>query len=235
MLKTIIVNDCLLCQEVNCYKSKLPLALGKNFIYHKNMRHYKPVFLALSFLILVSMLIAPHLPPPSMENLKITFGYDPTKTKGEFLGKIVYSEPVANENLDSQVLGDVSNKRIEVNLAAQHVYAYEGANRVFDFVISSGKWAPTPRGTFSIARKVRAQAMTGGNRAIGTYYYLPNVPYVMFFGNSQIPWSQGFSFHGTYWHNNFGQPMSHGCVNMKIPEAGLLYSWAPIGTPVVIY
>ncbi|KKP46220.1 MAG: hypothetical protein UR39_C0014G0011 [Candidatus Woesebacteria bacterium GW2011_GWA1_33_30] len=68
--------------------------------------------------------------------------------------------------------------------------------------------------------------MEGGKKELNTYYYLPNVPYVMFFANDQIPAYRGFSFHGTYWHNNFGQPMSHGCINMKTEEAGLLYNWA---------
>ena len=59
----------------------------------------------------------------------------------------------------------------------------------------------------------------GGVKGTGTYYYLPNVPYTMFF-------YQGFGLHGTYWHNNFGQPMSHGCVNLSIPNAEKLFYWA---------
>jgi lipoprotein-anchoring transpeptidase ErfK/SrfK len=43
------------------------------------------------------------------------------------------------------------------------------------------------------------------------------------------------AIHGTYWHNNFGRPMSHGCVNMRIPEAKWLYNWASIGTPVSVH
>jgi len=160
--------------------------------------------------------------------------YDPTETKGEYLGQTVNVPPIIDSF--AYVLGEqAGNKRIEVNLSNQHVYAYDGSSLVFDFVVSTGKWYPTPRGSFTIARKVRAQKMSGGNRALGTYYYLPNVPWVMFFGNSKIPWSRGFSFHGTYWHNNFGQPMSHGCVNMKIPDSEQLFNWAPIGTPVTIY
>ena len=72
--------------------------------------------------------------------------------------------------------------------------------------------------------------MQGGNKDLGTYYYLPNVPYVMFFYNNEIVKMRGFSFHGTYWHNNFGHPMSHGCINMKTEDAKKLYEWA---TPVV--
>ncbi len=161
-------------------------------------------------------------------------GYDPTSTVGEFEGKLVSVPPVDTQTV-AQVLGDASDKRIEVDLGAQHVYAYEGSNRVFDFIVSTGKWALTPTGTFTIRVKVPAQKMSGGSKELGTYYYLPNVPWVMFFGNENIPASRGFSFHGTYWHNNFGQPMSHGCINMKIPDAGALYDWAPQGTKVVIY
>lgn len=73
--------------------------------------------------------------------------------------------------------------------------------------------------------------MSGGSVALRTYYYLPNVPYVMFFSNDQVAASRGFSLHGTYWHNNFGHPMSHGCVNMKTSEAELIYKWTNPTTP----
>lgn len=160
--------------------------------------------------------------------------YDPTATIGEFENKLVSIPPLV-ETL-AQILGETTEgKRINVDLKAQRVYAYEGERAVFEFVVSTGKWSPTPRGTFTIERKMRAQKMSGGNKVLGTYYYLPNVPWVMFFGNQQIPWSRGYSFHGTYWHNNFGQPMSHGCVNMKTPDAETLFKWAPEGTTVVIY
>jgi len=159
--------------------------------------------------------------------------------KGEFHGNIVYAPLTSFGNLSNQqsqkVLGDTTDKRIEVNLSAQRVLAFEGGNKVNEFVVSTGLWGRTPTGTFTIQRKVPSQTMAGGNRAIGTYYYLPGVPWVQFFGNSQVPWSRGFSFHGTYWHNNFGHPMSHGCVNMKTPDAQWLYDWAPMGTSVNIY
>lgn len=161
--------------------------------------------------------------------------YDEQAKTGQFEGKTVNVPDLSLDQL-AQVLGEEnSNKRIEVDLSRQRVYAYEGSSRVYEFVVSTGKWAATPKGTFSIATKVRAQTMSGGNKANSTYYYLPNVPWVMFFGNSQIPWTRGFSFHGTYWHNNFGTPMSHGCINMKIPDAQILYNWAPYGTTVNIY
>ena len=59
----------------------------------------------------------------------------------------------------------------------------------------------------------------------GPGYYLPDVPYVMYF-------YQSYGLHGTYWHSNFGQPMSHGCVNLPTPEAEWFFNWAEVGTPV---
>ena len=160
--------------------------------------------------------------------------FEPAAQYGNFLGRTV----IVPEIIESfaYVLGEeVGEKRIEVDISNQRVYGYNGGSKIFDFVVSTGKWAPTPKGTFTVQRKVRVQKMSGGSKANSTYYYLPNVPWIMFFGNNKIPWYRGYSFHGTYWHNNFGQPMSHGCVNMKTPEAEQLYNWAPAGTPVIIY
>lgn len=154
--------------------------------------------------------------------------------KAEFHGT-AFRPPVLDDlETDMVVLGDavpMGDKRIEVDLTNQHVYAYEGTKKVFDFTVSTGKWARTPTGEFTIWAKVKSQKMSGGNPAIGTYYYLPNVPYVMFFSNSDIEKSRGFSLHGAYWHDNFGYPMSHGCINMKISDAQHLFYWA---NPAVI-
>ncbi len=153
------------------------------------------------------------------------------ESTGIFHRQEVLPIPLASLVKPTSVLGTSSgNKRIEVDLTNQKVYAYEGDSKVYEFIVSTGKWAPTPTGEFTIWAKVRSQKMEGGNKAWGTYYYLPNVPYVMFFYNSDIAKMRGFSFHGTYWHNNFGHPMSHGCVNMKIADAQILYDWA---SPVV--
>ena len=61
--------------------------------------------------------------------------------------------------------------------------------------------------------------MEGGSRLNNSYYYLPNVPYAMFYSGS-------YGIHGTYWHNNFGNRMSHGCVNAPTPVAEKLFYWA---------
>ena len=112
---------------------------------------------------------------------------------------------------------------IEVNLSEQRVYAWEGDVLMNSFIVSTGTWqTPTVTGTFSIWNKTPIQAMSGPG------YYLPNVPYVMYF-------YKDYGFHGTYWHNNFGTPMSHGCVNLTIPDSEWLYNWASYGTVVKVH
>lgn len=130
-----------------------------------------------------------------------------------------------------QVLGtstsDGKEKWIEVSLNQQMLRAWEGSNIVMEFPISSGRWFPTPKGTFEIWYKTRFQRMEGGKKELGTYYNLPNVPNNMFF-------YQGFAIHGAYWHNNFGHPMSHGCVNAPLDKVASLFEWTgpviPAGT-----
>jgi lipoprotein-anchoring transpeptidase ErfK/SrfK len=112
---------------------------------------------------------------------------------------------------------------IEVNLSEQRMYAWEGDVLMNSFLVSTGTWAtPTVTGTFSIWHKTPLQAMSGPG------YYLPNVPYVMYF-------YKDYGIHGTYWHNNFGTPMSHGCVNLTIPDSEWLYNWASYGTTVKVH
>lgn len=121
-----------------------------------------------------------------------------------------------------RVLSAVSpeEKWIEVDLTNQRLLAHEGNRVVYNFPISSGKaWTPTVTGEFRVWIKFKYAKMSGGSRALGTYYYLPNVPFIMYF-------HKGYGIHGAYWHNNFGHPMSHGCVNMKIPDAEQLFYWA---------
>jgi hypothetical protein len=118
------------------------------------------------------------------------------------------------------VLGATTDERwIEIDLSQQRILAHEGNRVVYNFLVSTGKWAPTPTGTFRVWLKLKYTKMSGGSRERRTYYYLPNVPYVMYFHN-------GYGIHGTYWHQNFGQPMSHGCVNMATPDAEKLFYWA---------
>ena len=178
--------------------------------------------------------------------------FDPSQKEGEFMGKKVQIPAGIAQNLTlNSVLGDQldSNKHIYIDLTNQRLYAKEGDRIIYEFAISSGKWGRTPTGDFTIWIKLRATRMKGGNKALGTFYDLPNVPYVMYFYNSEIPKYRGYGLHGAYWHNNFGHPMSHGCINISPENAKLLYDWAnpPTGgnttyadnnnpgTPITIY
>lgn len=112
---------------------------------------------------------------------------------------------------------------IDVNLTAQRTYAYKGKNLVRSFLVSTGTWIhPTVVGTYRVYVKYTAADMSGPG------YYLPNVPYIMYF-------HQGYGLHGTYWHNNFGTPMSHGCINLTIPDAQWLFEFSPVGTVVNVH
>ena len=112
---------------------------------------------------------------------------------------------------------------IDVNLTEQMTYAYEGSTVVNSFLVSTGTWQhPTVTGQYYIYVKYRFTDMAGPG------YYLPDVPYTMYFYD-------GYGLHGTYWHHNFGTPMSHGCINLTIPDSEWLYYWADVGTLVNIH
>jgi lipoprotein-anchoring transpeptidase ErfK/SrfK len=112
---------------------------------------------------------------------------------------------------------------IDVNLTQQMLYAYAGDTLVNSFVVSTGTWlTPTVTGKYKIWIKLRYSDMSGPD------YYLPNVPYVMYF-------YKDYGLHGTYWHHNFGTPMSHGCINLSIPDAEWLYDFSYVGTVVNIH
>jgi lipoprotein-anchoring transpeptidase ErfK/SrfK len=98
---------------------------------------------------------------------------------------------------------------------------------VFRTAVSSGlPRTPTVTGQFRIYLRLELQDMDGYR--LGFNYYTPNVPYVMYFHGN-------YALHGAYWHNNFGQPMSHGCVNMSVPDSRWLYNFAGIGTLVYVH
>jgi len=116
-----------------------------------------------------------------------------------------------------------NNERwIDVDLSKQRLFAYKGDELVEKFLVSTGiSKYPTVKGVFKVYMKYRYADMRGPG------YHLEDVPYVMYF-------SGDFGFHGTYWHNNFGNPMSHGCVNLKTEDAKWLYNWVKVGTVVRI-
>ena len=113
-------------------------------------------------------------------------------------------------------------KRIVVDLSDQTLTAWQGEAVALYTRISSGTGAtPTITGYYKIDRKYLSQHMTGPG------YDIPDVPHVMYF------W-EGYAFHGAYWHNNFGIPMSHGCIHLRPGEDQWLYNWADPGTDVYI-
>jgi lipoprotein-anchoring transpeptidase ErfK/SrfK len=112
---------------------------------------------------------------------------------------------------------------IEVDLSQQRLVAWNGRTRVRTYIVSTGKRStPTRIGTFAIQSKYRSTRMRGRN------YNVPDVPYAMFY-------SGNYALHGAYWHNRFGTPVSHGCVNLRVSQARWLYNWAPVGTRVVVH
>ncbi len=116
----------------------------------------------------------------------------------------------------------VQGKQIIVDLSDSRVYAYEDGIMLYSALASMGTAAtPTVIGDFTVQREVRSQTMSGPG------YWLPNVEWVLYF-------FRGYAIHGTYWHNNFGNPMSHGCVNLPNTDAQWIYEFATVGTPVKV-
>ena len=120
------------------------------------------------------------------------------------------------------------NKKIEVQLEKQLVIAYENDVPVFTTPVSTGAkfragTYSTPRGAYITYYKRPSRHMAAGDLA-ASGFDLPGVPWVQYLTES------GISFHGTFWHNDFGRPRSHGCINLSAPAAKWLYRWT---TPIV--
>ncbi len=116
-------------------------------------------------------------------------------------------------------------KTIRVDLKTQTL-EYSFASTTLDsFKISSGlKYTPTPTGTFTILKKRPTVNYRGAN------YNYPNTKWNLLFVQKKY----GYYIHGAFWHNKFGQPMSHGCVNVSYANMERLYNWADLNTTVVI-
>jgi lipoprotein-anchoring transpeptidase ErfK/SrfK len=112
---------------------------------------------------------------------------------------------------------------VDVDLTLQRAYAYEGRDLVRTFIVSTGTYYhPTVTGQYYVYARYESAPMSGPG------YYLPGVPYIMYF-------YEGYALHGTYWHSNFGTPMSHGCVNMITEDAEWLFYWSDYGTLVNVH
>ena len=132
--------------------------------------------------------------------------------------------PLSMNNLSLQ-------KRIEVHLNDQLLFAYENDDPIFvtrvasGAVFSDGTYS-TPTGSFTTYHKRPTRHMAAGD-ITADGYDLPGVPWVMYINES------GISLHGTYWHNDFGHPRSHGCINLSPSAAKWLFRWTkPVVEPL---
>lgn len=115
-------------------------------------------------------------------------------------------------------------KLIDISLSEQRLtYFNTDGTQAGSFLISSGiKTMPSPTGTFYVQKKIPVKLYKGPS------YYLPNTKWNLMF----LP---GYYIHGAYWHNNFGHPMSHGCINVSYANMEGFYNWAEVGTKIVIH
>ncbi|MDP3331371.1 MAG: L,D-transpeptidase [Methylococcaceae bacterium] len=133
-----------------------------------------------------------------------------------------------------------TDRKLFVYLDSQRVDAVENGKVVRTFKVSTGKSkTPTVTGSFYIYDRYRHKKMRSDvGKGQPGFYEVEDVPYTQFF-------HKDFAFHGAFWHNSFGQPASHGCVNMATKEqnkrwpnvsedAGWLYQWAALGLPVTV-
>ena len=160
--------------------------------------------------------------------------------KIEYLVPTEHMRPVPKEAFDP-ISPDIEPhlKRVVVRIRDQNMSCYENDKEVFQTSVSTGipglpspNGIPTatPYGTFNIQVKMPVRHMGNGQitNEIGAYE-LPGVPWSSFFTQT------GVAFHGTYWHDNYGNEMSHGCVNMRPEDANWLFRWSTPVTEVGVW
>ncbi len=189
---------------------------------------------------------------PLAREVAPAMGIDTTPVDGS--GMMVYNDalfyPAGLMGLGTNL--DAPGKRwIEINIPEQRLYAYQGSTLVASTLISTGLTPnETEVGTFHVRYKLEKQDMIGTTDETGAVvalgedaakdaqsgavqnqdaYVVKDVPNVMYINQ------EAEALHGAYWHNNFGNPMSHGCVNLPLDFAQFLYAWAPLGTMVWVH
>jgi lipoprotein-anchoring transpeptidase ErfK/SrfK len=121
-----------------------------------------------------------------------------------------------------------TSRNIVVNLSEQRTYLFENGQVVDSFLISSGIGQfSSHTGSFRITAKLTSQNMGNRDLTKAPNYFTENVPDVMYYNGDE-------ALHGAYWHNNFGTVMSHGCINMPLDKADMVFDWAPMGTEVTV-
>ncbi|MBA3074277.1 MAG: L,D-transpeptidase [Anaerolineae bacterium] len=150
-----------------------------------------------------------------------------------FWAKAEAFRPLSQDEI-SPIHPEVEEKRIVVHVAHQTISCLEGKNEVLFALVSTGiredmngnktpQWE-TPYGKWPIWRKIISVHMSGGSTGGG--YDLPGVSWVSLFE------ANGVAIHSTFWHNNFGEQMSHGCINAAPDDAKWIFRWA---NPIVPY
>ena len=139
----------------------------------------------------------------------------------------LFVPPVAIPAWDAAPPAPGGGRAVVVSLSQQALWAYEDGAVVRSIYVSTGKEKfRTPTRFFTVNSKTPEQDMAGVIG--GESYNVPKVPDVMYFTD------RGHALHGTYWHDNFGTPMSHGCINLPMDVADWMYAWAPLGMVVLI-
>jgi lipoprotein-anchoring transpeptidase ErfK/SrfK len=139
--------------------------------------------------------------------------------------------PITAEEI-APIHPDAKNKRIEVDVTHQNLSCFEGDQEVYYCRVSTGAkvnmygeavdaWS-TPLGDHVVTRKYLSLQMSGGSTGAG--YDLPGIGWTSIFATG------GVAVHSTFWHNNYGDPMSHGCVNVSPEDSKWIFRW---NTPVV--
>ncbi len=124
---------------------------------------------------------------------------------------------------------------LAVSISHQRATAFVGDRPIFTDLVSTGLGSKglTPLGRYTINYRVYNEVMNSASvglpRGHPSYYYLENVLYTQYFTN------QGHAIHYAWWHDNFGAPMSFGCVNMRLSTSRFCWQWAGIGTPILIH
>ena len=156
----------------------------------------------------------------------------PERVKGDLYVAAPYVKVFYNEG--NKVAVDKSKgpitKKIVINVTEQMLYAYDGDELFMKESVSTGlKDTPTKVGEYSVYKKTPSRYMQGSDKGEEDQFYdLPGVPWNLYFTY------EGDVIHGAYWHDSFGRPWSHGCVNLLPSSARKLYEWAVVGTPVSV-
>jgi hypothetical protein len=143
-------------------------------------------------------------------------------------GEWIDSRQIARADLATASPAGVTGGRwIDVNLFEQTLTIYDNNRLVFATMASTGVdnfW--TRPGLFHIQKKLETETMS--NSVQDDFYYLEDVPWTMYF-------DEGRALHGAYWHNRFGYPLSHGCVNLSPGDAHWIFDWANVGEFVYVH